>query len=125
MKTVVSCLWAGVVCLAFGVTGIAQTAATGQNGTLSGDVTYVDDGAPIRNAYVVIHRHESTGVGVTDTNARVDSKGMFEFSLAPGLYDVMVAASAFAPTCKKIEITSGKSTEFKPRLEADDEHLQH
>ena len=70
--------------------------------------------APIVKAFVLVHQPE----GKKDFIVKV-SNGKFELSLAPGLYDVFVSASGFAPTCQRIKISAGQSAAFNPRLLAE------
>jgi carboxypeptidase family protein len=98
-----------------------QTSLGGaRQGVLVGDVADKSENAPIPDAFVYIHgdrRHP-------DVVAKIDRGGRFQVSLPPGYYDVFVAASGFAPTCKAIEIESGGTVHFNPRLGPDFEHLQ-
>jgi hypothetical protein len=109
-----------IVCLACGRTVSPQARTDNMDGTLAGMISD-GVGVPISNAYVLIHADG----GEKEIVAKVNSQGRFVFLLEPGLYDVLLASSGFAPTCKKLEITSGKTIHFSSRLEADEEHLQH
>ena len=104
----------------FSISVLAQAGTDAANGQLDGTVTDAAEGVPIPYAYVVIHADG----GEKDKAVKVNSRGQFVFSLDPGLYDVLVAAAGFAPTCRKLEITRGKTTEFDSRLKQDEEHLQ-
>jgi hypothetical protein len=58
-------------------------------------------------------------------NAQGDEPGDFELKLAPGLYDIFIAADGFAPGCKVIEIkASSQGTRYRVKLEPDFEHMQ-
>ncbi len=83
-------------------------------GKLTGQVSDATANAPIVKAFVLVHQPE----GKKDFIVKV-SNGKFELSLAPGLYDVFVSASGFAPTCQRIRISAGQSAAFNPRLLAE------
>jgi hypothetical protein len=100
-------------------TVVAQQSSSA-TGKLVGDVADAFEGVPIPGASVFVHGRDGAG----DKRIAVGVKGGFELTLAPGLYDVFVAASGFAPMCKKLAIVAGRSVEFKARLRADDEHMQ-
>ena len=76
--------------------------------------------APIKYAFVLVHQHS----GSDDHKANIDSKGRFNMRLAPGLYDVFVAADGFAPDCKRVKVVMGKTTTFNVALSPDIEHLE-
>jgi hypothetical protein len=114
---------AAVLLLAFAspITTFSQSSALQshrQNGKLAGNVADTSE-APIRYAFVLVHGSITGNVTV-----KINERGEFDVSLAPGLYDVFVAADGFAPVCKKIEIKVDASAVFKPGLEPDSEHLQ-
>jgi len=83
-------------------------------GKLTGQVANAAATTPIAKAFVLVHQPE----GKKDFIVKV-SNGKFELSLAPGLYDVFVSASGFAPACKRIKISAGQSAGFNPRLQAE------
>lgn len=100
------------------ISGLAgQDTATGK---LSVDVADAAENAPITDAFVLAH----SGYGKKDGTAKLTQNRRFEISLEPGIYDVFVAAAGFAPTCKTVEISLGKTTVLKTRLLPDQEHLQ-
>ena len=92
----------------------AQSVAAVSGGRLTGDVANAAGNAPIAKAFVLVHQPE----GKKDFIVKV-SNGKFELSLPPGLYDVFVSASGFAPSCEKIRISPGQSAVFNPRLLAE------
>ena len=94
-----------------------QDTATGK---LSVDVADAAENAPITDAFVLAH----SGYGKKDGTAKLTENRRFEISLEPGIYDVFVAAAGFAPTCKTVEISIGKTTVLKTSLLPDQEHLQ-
>lgn len=104
------------ICMA----ALTQTRPQGEEGRLRGDVADAAENVPIKYAYVLVHSDSGKG----DVPAKLDERGQFELMLSPGLYDVFVAASGFAPVSKKIEISRNHTTIFKPRLKPDEEHLQ-
>lgn len=107
--------------LACGLTVSAATARSeASKGILDGDVADAIEGAPISSAFVLIHR----GGGSRDTVVRLEPSGKFQVPLAPGRYDIFVAADGFVPTCKVVEIVSDQTTQFSPRLRADVEHAE-
>jgi hypothetical protein len=59
-----------------------------------------------------------------DVTSKVDQEGRFELPLAPGLYDVFIAAGAFLPQCKVVEITADHAATFKVMMKPDRLHLQ-
>jgi hypothetical protein len=89
-------------------------------GTLTVNVVDFVEGAPIRAAFVLVHRRVG---GARDITLRLDS-GRGKLSLPTGLYDVFVSASAFAPTCAAISIESGQTANLALRLRADEAHLE-
>jgi hypothetical protein len=89
-------------------------------GQLIGDVADEAENALISKAFVLVHPDFQDQ---KDVIIKV-SDGRFQLSLAPGLYDIFVASSGFAPACKVIEISQSHTTTFKPRLRPDNEHLQ-
>ena len=95
---------------------VAQELNTGK---LSVDVADAEN-APITDAFVLAHSQ----FGKKDGTAKLSQNGRFEISLEPGLYDVFVAAPAFTPMCKVVEITRGDTTVLKSRLLPDHEHLE-
>jgi len=116
------------VVLRVGKLGIYDTfgyaVAAGQNGegVLSGIVADKAENAPIPYAFVYIHGGYRKAQ--VDTPVPIDKAGQFRISLAPGLYDVFVAAAGFAPTCTVVEVRSGEVTRFDPRLGPDTEHSE-
>jgi hypothetical protein len=74
---------------------------------------------PLADTFVLIHTpHEK------DITAQLDSQGRFEIPLRPGLYYVFMAAGAYIPQCKVVEITEGHKTALNIKLKLDQEHLQ-
>ena len=57
-------------------------------------------------------------------SAHPDGRGRFQLKLAPGLYNIFVAADGFAPRCKVIEMKASQVTSYRVKLEPDSEHLQ-
>jgi len=98
----------------------SQAHPDSSTGSLSVDVADAAENAPITNAFVLAH----SGYGKLDGTAKLTQNRRFEVSLEPGVYDVFVAASGFAPMCKTVEIAAGKTTVLKARLLPDEEHLQ-
>ncbi len=97
-----------------------QTKLDSSTGRLSVDVADAAENVPIVDAFVLAHSQ----YGKKDGTAKLTPDHRFEISLEPGVYDVFVAAAGFAPTCKGIEISLGKTTVLKTRLLPDSEHLQ-
>jgi hypothetical protein len=98
----------------------SQTPSNAHHSELHGDVADAAENAPITYAFVLVH----SGSGKGDFTAKLDDRGRFKLALAPGSYDVFVAAEGFAPSCKKVEISLGHTTTFKGRLKPDVAHLQ-
>ena len=96
-----------------------QTAGTSE-GILTGVVADKFKNAPIRSAFIYVYGGTRQG----DFVPKVDSRGRFRVSLSPSLYSVFVAAEGFAPTCAVVQVNAGKTTDYNPRLGADNEHLQ-
>jgi hypothetical protein len=91
-------------------------------GVLTGVVADKAENAPIPYAFVYIHgAYKKAHI---DASIPIDNAGRFRISLAPGLYDVFVAAVGFAPTCAIVSIRSGEVTTFLPRLGPDLEHSE-
>lgn len=93
-----------------------------ETGTLCGGVTHAVTNAfksPLPHAFVFIHSEW----GVGDKFVKLDKEARFQVSLVPGLYCVFVTAPGFVPTCKKLEIVKGQTTQFVPTLKADLEHM--
>lgn len=93
--------------------------AGNQTGKLTGDVADVVEKIPIPRAFVYIH-----GGGIGNPVIGLDRRGRFEVALAPGFYDVFVAADGFVPSCRKIRIRSQETVTFQVRLQADTEHAE-
>jgi hypothetical protein len=89
-------------------------------GNLTVDVADAAENAPITEAFVLVH----SGYGKKGGTAKLTQNRRFEISLDPGVYDVFIAAPGFAPMCKTVEISRGKTTAFNARLLPDREHLQ-
>jgi hypothetical protein len=90
-----------------------------KHGTLEGNVSDAAEDAPIQTAFIFVHRS-----GTSDVSARPDGRGDFQLNLAPGLYDIFVAADGFAPRCKVIEMKASQVTSYRVKLKPDAEHLQ-
>ena|SRR5579859_1154781 len=101
------------------VASVGAQQSTRSSGKLVGDVVYAFDGVPIPDAFVFVRGWGGVGNKVV----ALDAKGGFELPLPPGLYDVLVAAPAFVPICKRIAVITGQSYEFKARLRMDEEHM--
>jgi Carboxypeptidase regulatory-like domain len=102
------------------ITVVAQTRKPDLTGNLRGSVADAAETAPIKCAFVLVHGRS----GKRDITVKLDENGKFDLRLAAGLYDIFVAADAFSPTCKKVEITAGHTTAFDIKLQPDNEHLQ-
>jgi hypothetical protein len=89
-------------------------------GKLVGDVADAFEGAPVPQAFVFVRGWG----GVGDRVVELSAKGGFELPLAPGPYDVFVAAQGLAPVCKKVAIVSGRSVQLKAKLRVDSEHME-
>lgn len=103
-----------------GSVSVAQSVTSETSGLLVGAVTDAAEKAPIKYAFVLIHQHS----GSTDQKASLDSNGRFTLHLAPGLYDIFVAADGFAPKCEKVKVLAGKTRTFDVALSPDTEHLE-
>jgi hypothetical protein len=103
------------------LTGSAQTKSDiSHAGILSGEVADASENAPIPRAVLFLR-----GSGKREIiPIKLDSEGKFELSLAPGYYDIFVAADGFVPMCKVISMESEKTTKFSARLGPDSEHMQ-
>jgi carboxypeptidase family protein len=106
----------------FDLSGQAQSTGASE-GVLSGIVADKAEDAPIPYAFVYVHGAYKKARA--DTSVPIDNAGRFRISLAPGPYDVFVAAAGFAPTCTIVSIRSGEETSFEPRLDPDFEHSEH
>jgi hypothetical protein len=89
-------------------------------GKLFGDVADAFEVAPVPRELVFVRGWGAVGDRVVELGA----KGGFERPLAPGPYDVFVAAQGFAPVCKKVAIVSGRSVELKVKLRVDSEPME-
>ena len=73
---------------------------------ISGDL----ENSPADDAEVYVHGHPFRAhLSNTDVEAVVKQvrSGRYEFSLAPGLYDVFVRESGSYPRCKRVQIDAG------------------
>jgi hypothetical protein len=120
MKSTGRFLLAGALLLFAGLAAISQTGQKVGDGKLQGDVADMAENAPIQYAFILVH----SGSRKEDVTAKVDANGQYELQLAPGLYDVFVAAEGFAPSCKKVQVVVDGTTTFRARLKPDTEHLQ-
>jgi hypothetical protein len=64
---------------------------------VEGKVVDKAEHAPIRNAYVLVHRN-----GGTDTSARTDGSGRYLIELSSNIYDVFISAEGFVPTVARL-----------------------
>jgi|SRR5665213_727486 len=119
MRRISRHLLLGSVFLFLCTTISGQTNLTSSVGKLSVDVTDGAENTPIVGAFVLAHSQ----FGKKDGTAKLPQNHRFEISLEPGVYDVFVAASGFAPTCKTVEVSLGKTTTLKATLLPDSEHL--
>jgi hypothetical protein len=95
--------------------------------TLRGAVKDASD-TPLSGAMVLIHWDRAGATAGVRSNIGIDADlstvtkedGTFTADLAPGFYDVFVAATAFTPTCRKIRIKAGEPQEIRFRLNVDD-----
>jgi hypothetical protein len=93
--TLLCCLFASALAL-------AQT-------KLTGAVTD-NEGAPIQNAYVIVHGDSGRTSSNTDAGpkedvvVRTDDNGSFAVEVPAGFYDVFVSALGFSPDCRKVRI---------------------
>lgn len=83
------------------------------NGMLTGRVTDTSEGAPVAQAYVLVHH---SGLSAGDVHLSVKRDGSFAAELPPGFYDVFVTAVGFAPTASKIQVREGQTTTYNPRI---------
>lgn len=111
-------IYLGFVCLLF-VASIHSSdgQAVQKSGDLSGRVFY--GGVPLYRAFVYVR----DPVRKNDSVVALDSNGNFRLALRSGLYDVFVSEAGYVPVCKRIEITSGQTTNFPVELQPDREHL--
>jgi TonB family protein len=89
--------------------------ATGVEGKVVDKVEH----APIRNAYVLVHRN-----GGTDKSARTDGSGRYLVELSSNIYDVFISAEGFAPTCRKIEVPKSGMADFDAELNVSNVGMQ-
>jgi len=115
-------LWRLCVCTLL-VAWVLQGAPPNEAG-ISGTVAD-PSGAAIPDAYIVIHQDwDATAAALApserqkqeDVVLHSDQAGTYHVSLPAGFYDVFVAASNFAPTCRKLYAKSGKTEVFNPVL---------
>ncbi len=100
---------------------VARTQPANRNsGILTGDIADGIEGAPIPSAFVLVHG----GGGRPDAVVKLDRTARFSVSLAPGNYDIFVAAEGFAPTCRRVSVVAGRTTRYAPRLKANEETLE-
>jgi len=90
------------------------------DGKLVVRVFWGDKNDPARDAFVYIQGY----LGQASTVVKPIRPGWFEFSLAPGLYDVFVSELSSLPMCKRVEIKPGHTRVYTAKLETDDEHLE-
>lgn len=88
-------------------------------GTLRGDVKSSSGKSLLPNAFIYLHSNSGLQA---DKVLKLDDKARFEISLPQGLYDVFVSEGGYVPTCKRIEIGKGTTTEFSPSMQHDYDH---
>ena len=96
---------------------VAQSQAPA-SGTLKGTVTD-ETGAVIEGILIRIVSwgpNERRRIVESEMAAHTDTKGQFKFELAPGIYDIFVSGSAWAPIAKQVKVETGKETVFNPKL---------
>jgi len=86
---------------------------------IQGKVVDKAEHAPIHNAYVLVHSN-----GGTDKSVRTDGNGRYRIELLPNIYDVLISADGFAPTCRKIQVARGDMAVFDAVLVASDVGMQ-
>ena len=99
---------------------ISGTDQSSQKGKLVVRVWQGDDNSPARDAFVYVKDY----LGQSSTAPSAKQPGMFELSLAPGLYDVFVGELSSLPMCKRIEIRADHTKVYTAKLEVDEDHLQ-
>jgi TonB family protein len=94
--------------------------AVGEDATgVEGRVVDKIERAPIRNAYVLVHRN-----GHTDKSVRSNGSGRYLIELTPNIYDIFISAEGFAPTCRKILVPKSGKMVFDAVLDFSDVGMQ-
>ena len=92
---------------------LSTIVSASDTGMLKG-VVKDQEGAIVPNSYVLVHR---SGPGeAEDVRVKAERDGSFPIGLAPGFYDIFVTTTGFAPTCKKVEVKSGQTSVYNPRI---------
>jgi periplasmic protein TonB len=86
---------------------------------VKGEVVDKAEHAPIRNAYILVHRY-----GETDKSVRTDGSGRYAIELSPNIYDVFISADGFAPVCRKVQVLQSGMQVFDAVLDASDVGMQ-
>jgi TonB family protein len=89
--------------------------ATGVEGKVVDKVEH----APVRNAYVLVHRD-----GGSDKSVRTDGSGRYLIELSSNAYDVFISADGFAPTCRKIQVPQSGTVVFDAMLDVSNVGVQ-
>src|SRR3569833_341167 len=104
------------LCLALAIVAIGETKVTS---------TVADEsGAAISEAMILIHwdsAGSTVGLGsyvgiMNDLVLTTDSRGNVSVELPPGFYVLFVSAMAFTPTCRKIRLNGGATSDVRFRL---------
>lgn len=109
------------------VTLCSSLAVAVSSGTITGSVMD-SEGAIIKNAHLVFHRDfsgQNKPAAYPDVTRETDASGRFSVQLEPGFYDVCIMATAFAPECRKVLVTSGETREHNAQLKVDALIVQH
>jgi hypothetical protein len=107
---------------------VCSTLLAASPGFIKGKVSD-SEGSAIAEAHVIFHADlagRSNRMAILDQSRETDAAGRFNIQLEPGFYDVCVTAMAFTPICKKVLVTSSKTSEHDVKLKADplvSEHL--
>lgn len=112
-----------VVSFVFSLSSLASSL-----GSIKGNVSD-SEGSAINNAHIIVHADlagRANRTVVPDQTRETNAEGGYEMQLEPGFYDVCITASAFSPECKKVFVTSSKTSKYDAHLKADplvSEHL--
>jgi hypothetical protein len=96
-----------------------QSVLSENSSGLKGTVIYKVDHAPIRGAYVLLRSNDGKNMQV-----RAGENGGYFVKVPPGIYDVLVGANGFSPTCRKIKVDPDGMMVFNAVLDANNIEME-
>jgi hypothetical protein len=100
---------------AFLIYGSLAWAADDSSGVLVRGTVLDSEGAVIEHAFVYVLKDGKTSDELI-WRGKSKALGKIELRLEPGFYDVFISFVGFSPSCTKIRVRKGSSTNFRIRM---------